>query len=71
MLIIPTDTYNTIQALIPIILAHCSQWQMTEDNNKKDIIKAGKTSHKSKSWNMYVRRMDTETIHLRLPLLLN
>lgn len=49
MLIIPTDIYNTIQAPIPIILAHCFQWQMTEDNNKRDVIKAGKTSHKSKS----------------------
>ena len=45
MHIIPTDPCDGIHAPVPIILARCSQWQDTEDkgNNKRDIIKAGKT----------------------------
>lgn len=48
MNIIPTDICDVPNASIPIILAHCSQGTQDKDNSKRDIIKAGKTSHKSK-----------------------
>lgn len=49
MNIIPTDICEVIHASIAIFLAHCDRGHTRQDNNKGDIIKAGKASHRIKS----------------------